>query len=620
METVLAGLIQKKSVVYLDDILVMGNSFEEYLDNITEVLQRLRQAELRLKPTKCHLAKRSVTYLGYVVSCEGITTDPEKVNSVRNFPTPASIKQLRSFLGLASYYRRFINGFSKVAAPLFTLTRKDVMFVWNSKCHEAFVRLKELLTSAPVLVFPNFQREFVLETDASGLGLGAVLAQEQNSGHIAPIAFASRTLQKHEQAYGVTELEALGVVWEVKHFRPYLYGHTCNVYADHEALKALLNTPHPSGKLARWGLAIQKLNLRIHYRPGQTNKVADALSRCLVHSEASGDTQLKPSVQPKDGDGTVNQLTAPIDQSQVKETAERQNSDPQLVEMKKYLVNDELPLDEGKARQLVLSKPPFDIIDGVLYHLEANKSVRTVPATDDRKALFESVHSGQFGGHLRCKKMHSQLAKYYWWPGMRSDIVKWSRACWVCASRQVGKPIRPFLSPIPVSCPFDRVGVDVIQFTTSSKGHKYAVVFVDYLTKWPEVFPAWNQTSLTIARLLVEHIVPRHGVPSQLLSDRGTAFLSKLMEEVYRLLGLKKVNTTAYHPQTDGLVERFNRTLTDMLAKKVSRSGKDWDIQLPYVLFAYRATSQQSTIVILCVHLFLGVFLETQVLFYSIKQ
>ena len=150
METVLAGLARKKCVVYLDDILVIGESLEEHLDNFTEVLQRLRQVGLRLKPTKCHFAKRCVTYLGYVVSHDGITTDPEKVESVRNFPTPASIKHLRSFLGLESYYRRFVNGFSKVAAPLFALTRKDVVFVWDDKCHEVFVRLKELLTSASV--------------------------------------------------------------------------------------------------------------------------------------------------------------------------------------------------------------------------------------------------------------------------------------------------------------------------------------------------------------------------------------------------------------------------------------------------------------------------------------
>jgi len=179
------------------------------------------------------------------------------------------------------------------------------MFVWN-KCQEAFVQLKKLLTSAPVLVFPDF-KEFVLETDASGLGLGAVLAQEQESGCVAPITFASRTLQKHEQAYGVTELEALGVVWAVKHFHPYLYGHTCHVYTDHEALKALLSTPHPSGKLARWGKVIQELNLRIHYWPGRTNKVANTLSwQELVTSEK---VHLEPPVQSKDRDGTANQLS-----------------------------------------------------------------------------------------------------------------------------------------------------------------------------------------------------------------------------------------------------------------------------------------------------------------------
>ena len=178
---------------------------------------------------------------------------------------------------------------------------------------------------------------------------------------------------------------------------------------------------------------------------------------------------------------------------------------------------------------------------------------------------------------------------------MRQDIIKWSRACKICASRQVGTPIHTPLTPIAVAGPFDRVGIDVIKFPTSSKGNKYAVVVMDYLTKWPEVFPTRDQTSITIARLLVEQIVPRHGVPVELLSDRGAAFLSKLMEEVYSLLGIRKTNTTAYHPQMDGLVERFNRTLTNMLAKKVKKNGKDWDVQLPYVLFVYRASPQEST-------------------------
>ena len=159
----------------------------------------------------------------------------------------------------------------------------------------------------------------------------------------------------------------------------------------------------------------------------------------------------------------------------------------------------------------------------------------------------------------------------------------------------MGKPIKPYLTPIPVAGAFDRVGVDVIKFPCSSRGKRYAIVFIDYLTKWPEVFATSDQTSVTIAQLLVEHVISRHGVPAELLSDRGTAFLSRLMLDVYKLLGIHKSNTTAYHPQTDGLVERFHRTLTDMLAKSVQQGGKDWDLRLPYVLFAYRASPQTST-------------------------
>ena len=209
--------------------------------------------------------------------------------------------------------------------------------------------------------------------------------------------------------------------------------------------------------------------------------------------------------------------------------------------------------------------------------------------------MFDEAHAGPFGGHLRDAKVHGQLAKHYWWPRMRGDIIRWCRACLVCASRRVGNAITPPLTPIPVSGPFDRVGVDVIQFPKSYHGNQYAIVFVDYLTKWPEVFATSDQTAITIARLFVENVISRHGVPAELLSDRGTAFLSRLMQAVCEVMGVHKVNTTAYHPQTDGLVERFNRTLIDMLAKTVEKSGRDWDARLPYVLFAYRSSMQEST-------------------------
>ena len=251
MEAVLVGLAGNKCLVYLDDVLVIGCSLEEHNQNLVEVLGRIRTAGLRLKPKKCRFAQTEVEYLGHIVSAAGVSTDPKKLEAVRSFPTPADVRMLRSFLGLASYYRRFVHNFSRVARPLHLLTRKDVPFEWTPECQRAFEQLKALLTSSPVLAYPDFSKPFILETDASGAGLGAVLAQRQTDGTVRPVAYASRSLQGPEHNYGITELEGLGVVWAVKHFRPYLYGHRCEVFTNHSALTSLLNTPQPSGKLAR---------------------------------------------------------------------------------------------------------------------------------------------------------------------------------------------------------------------------------------------------------------------------------------------------------------------------------------------------------------------------------
>ena len=595
MESVLHGLIGRSCMVYLDDVLVLGDSVEEHIANLRKVWSRLSQAGLRLKPSKCKLFQKEVKYLGYVVSPEGIATDPEKVNAIRAFPQPSDLKSLRSFLGLASYYRRFIPQFSVVSGPLFALTRKDTPFRWDDRCQTAFDKLKSSLTESPVLSFPQFSQDFRLETDASGEGLGAVLSQEQEDGSIRPIAYASRTLQPHESNYGVTELEALAVVWAVRHFRQYLYGHTCHVYTDHEALKSLLNTPHPSGKLARWGLTLQELDLTIHYCPGKKNTKADALSRYPVRVDK--DKRETEAVvahvegTPKEALAYSSGAPSPADET----LADRQRRDPELLNTIQYLDEGTLPLEEKDARRVTLIAEQFTVIDKVLYHLAKDHSLRVVVATEDRERLFREAHDGKFSGHLRENKVYGILERHYWWPGMRKDIASWCRACLTCAARHVGRSVKPPLTPIPVGGPFDRVGVDVLQLPLTKRGNKYALVFMDYLTKWPEVFAICDQTAPTIARHLVEHIITRHGVPNQILSDRGANFLSGLMTAIHDVMGIQRANTTAYHPQTDGLVERFNRTLLDMLAKTSKEHHHDWDLHLPFVLFAYRCSPQAST-------------------------
>ena len=584
MEIVLAGVARDACFVYIDDIVVFGKTLQDHNDNLVKVLDRLREAGLSLKPKKCRFARQEIEFLGHVVSAKGIATDPRKLEAVIDFPTPVDVKTLRSFLGLASYYRRFIPNFSKVAGALHTLTKKDADFIWTPECQLAFDGLKRLLTTSPVLAFPDFSKPFLLETDASGTGLGAVLAQTQEDGTVRPIAYASRTLQKHERNYGVTELEGLGVVWAVKHFRPYIYGHPCEIYTDHEALKSILNTPQPSGKLARWGMAIQELDLKILHRSGRHNANADALSRSPVSSPDSEQCGMPF--------GIVSAITVTGEESDLPAL---QRGDAELAPVIRYLESGTLPEDAKLAKALALNKSQYVLQDGILYHMESDSTLRVIPPTSARAQLFQQAHAGRFGGHLGDAKVHSELRRHYWWPKMRTDITQWTRGCLVCASHNPGRAVRAPLTPIPVGGPFDRIGVDVIQFPRSEAGNQYAVVFVDYLTKWPEVFAVADQSAATIARLLVEQIVSRHGVPSEVLSDRGKAFLSGLMGEVEKLLGFHKVNTSAYHPQTDGLVERFNRTLTAMLAKTLERGGQDWDTHLPFVLFAYRATQQEST-------------------------
>ncbi len=352
-----------------------------------------------------------------------------------------------------------------------------------------------------------------------------------------------------------------------------------------------MNTPHPSGKLARWGLALQEVDLSIHYRPGKRNANADALSRSPIppegadHTPGSGVFGIMSALQ-------VHQVPAKDGEADL---GARQRGDPELREIMDFVQSGTLPEEEKRARELVLAKTQYVVIDDILYHLQADKSLRVIPPKGDREKLFHEAHDGAFGAHLQDKKVHSELNKHHWWSGMRADIVRWCRGCLTCLTRRAGRRVKAPLTPIPVAGPFDRVGVDVIHFPKSYNGNQYAVVFMDYLTKWPEVYPTSDQTALTIATLLVEKIISRHGVPAELLSDRGAAFLSHLLKEVCGLMGIHRLNTTSYHPQTDGLVERFNRTLTDMLAKKAEKSGQDWDTHLPYVLFAYRASRQEST-------------------------
>ena len=278
-------------MVYLDDIIVCGKTFEDMVKNLDEVLDRLQEAGLKLKARKCQLFAKRVDFLGHVISEDGISTDPKKTECVQNWPVPTIVKEVRSFLGFCSYYRRFIFRFSEIAKPLHKLTQKGVRFKWTKECQNAFQTLKTKLVNAPVLAHPDFNYGFILDVDACDQSIGAVISQKIN-GEEHAIAFASRTLTKSECAYCVTRKELLALVTFVKHFKHYLYGKNFLVRTDHSSLRWLMNFKNPEGQIARWIETLSSYDMKVEHRPGRLHQNADGVSRipckqCGVNEETS---------------------------------------------------------------------------------------------------------------------------------------------------------------------------------------------------------------------------------------------------------------------------------------------------------------------------------------------
>lgn len=278
MTHVLRGLEWNICQVYIDDLIIFSRTFEEHLLHLEQVFSRLREANVRLKPSKCHFVQPQVEYLGHNFSAEGLRPNPSKVRAIKEFPVPTNTTGLKAFLGICNYYRRFIKGFAKIASPLNLLTSKNVKFSWTPACQESFDMLKQALVSAPILAYPDFRLPFHLYVDASQTGIGLTLGQIVNGKEVA-IAYAGRDLNPAERNYSATEREALAVFDGIKRFQSYLQNAKFTIHTDHNALKWLMSLDDPRGRLARWTMLIQQFDFDIIHRPGTANGNADALSR-----------------------------------------------------------------------------------------------------------------------------------------------------------------------------------------------------------------------------------------------------------------------------------------------------------------------------------------------------
>ncbi|GFW01290.1 hypothetical protein TNCV_5029451 [Trichonephila clavipes] len=486
---------------YLDDIIVFSETFEDHLIRLRLVLKCLQEAGLKLNSKKCLFAAQEVKILGHLVSSNGVRPDPDKIKAVRNFPTPKNIHDIRSFLGLCSYFRRFIKGFCYLAEPLQSLLKSGVEFHWGPEEVEAFNSLKKALTSDPVLGMYDERASTEIHTDASGYGIGAVLVQIQNNVEKV-IAYASRTLTKAEKNYSTTERECLAIVWATNKFRPYIFGKHFTVVTDHHSLCWLMNLKDPSGRLARWALRLQEHDFDVKYKTGKKHSDADALSRNPVEEETE----------------TSDKFLAVTTSMNL---AMEQKKDQDLAKLK--LLSNSSKNEEFRFIDGILCRKNFDP-DGKLWLPVIPKHLRA--------DILRHFHDAPTAGHLGFAKTYDRIRKRFYWPGMYRNVVRYVMHCRECQRRK-SVPQRPpgRLVPIPPAiAPFHRIGIDLLgRFPKSAHGNKWIIVCTDYSTRYAITKALPTAEVDEIAKFLLEEIVLRHGAPRVIITDRGAVFRSRLV-------------------------------------------------------------------------------------------
>ena len=592
----LSGLTYDTCLCYFDDVIVPSSSLQQHCDRLVSVLSRFRSHNLRVKATKCTFGAASVLFLGHVVSPQGIHTDPKKIEAVSKLPVPQNVEQVRSFLGLSGYYRRFIPKFATLAAPLVALTKKATKFLWTQKQQDAFLSLKEHLCDAPILAYPQLDQPFILQTDASDIGLGAVLTQFDKSGTEHVLSYASRSLSDREKGYSATEKEALAIVFATDHFCPYLLGKKFTVVTDHSALR-WLHSIEPKGRIARWVMDLQEYSFDVCHRPGSKNGNADALSRFVPHQNGPSHNDIHAAPVP-------NCATTVTPNYNFQEA---QRKDPHLrtiIELKSADM-PKPPLFAWYHEPLLKAFwhcwDSLHMVNGLLVKSSTTKRLLPEYSFVVPSALVEfvlqGIHSSPFSGHLGLKRTILRTKNRFFWPMMRTHISDFVRSCQICAKNKLDSSNNTApLRHVTVNEPFIFWAMDYIgPMPETSRGNKHLLVLMDHFTKWCEVFPTKDQKACTVADILVTRVFSRFGPPTIIHSDQGRNFESNLMQEICLLMGTHKSRTTAYHPQCDGLVERHNRTIQDMLSSFVADHKDDWDMWVSLVVYAYNTSTHEST-------------------------
>jgi transposase InsO family protein len=570
-------MIGKFVVIYLDDFLIYSQDEASHQMHVMAVLQRLRENHLFGKLEKCQFDVPSVKFLGFNISSEGFSCDETKIQSITEWPTPKSKRDVEVFLGLTNYLRKFVDGFSKIAIPLQHLTKKKAKFDWSEDCQIAFTTLKTALSSSPVLRHTDLTTPFWVETDASDFAIGAVLSQKDENGDLRPCAYYSHSLKKAERNYYIYEKELLAIKMAFEEWRQYLEGgpHKITVLCDHKTLTSLANAKVVNQRHARWSIYLSRFNFAIRYRPGSQNSHADALSRRPDYQTSEGPPEEQTILRPNTVEiATVTTISPSPFVDRIRDLLEQDRH---------YLTNwIENPSDV------------HTLINGIPYFQDR----LYIPEGPLRVEALSTCHEAKLAGHYGRRKTAELVSRKFFWPGMKKEVDDFCAACQVCG-RSKSSRHRPYGPLMPLSiaeCPWASVSMDFVTNLPMSNGMTCIFTIVDRFSKMAHfvAIPKIPDAEET-ASLFLQEIVRLHGLPREVISDRGSQFVSHFWKRLLELLDIQQCLSSAYHPQSDGQSERANQVLQQYIRCFISYNQDNWFQLLPLAEFTFNNTMNVST-------------------------